>query len=118
MPEVRGARTFGIARCQGHWDHEVADVGLRGLPEITNLRIKRSLEGRPRDRADLPAGPRHPAEMASCSDEGEETLSILCRYRRRMPSPGRHRAPDFRRVGAPAARTRLIPVEDFADEPI
>src|SRR5260370_3274000 len=48
VPELRGARTFGIAR---PLDHDGGPIGLCSLPEITNLCIERSPEGRPRGAA-------------------------------------------------------------------
>src|SRR6266511_1126412 len=49
VPELRGARTFGIARRpRPPGSRRWPDLGLCSLPEITNLRIERSLEGRPR----------------------------------------------------------------------
>src|ERR1700674_5594328 len=52
VPELPGARTFGIARPPRPLDHDGwPGVGLCSLPKITHLRIERWLEGRPRGAA-------------------------------------------------------------------
>src|SRR5438876_1618854 len=52
VSDFRGARTFGIARRPRPLGYDGGPIsGLCSLPEITNLRIERSLEGRPRGAA-------------------------------------------------------------------
>src|SRR6478672_4745497 len=79
----RGARAFGIgppAKAAG--SRRWPDLGLCSLPEITNLRIERSLEGRPRGAAFDIGG----EALLACDDVGVLQDSQHGRHHQITPS--------------------------------
>jgi len=103
VSELRGARTFGIAR---PLDHDGGPIGLCSLPEITNLRIERSLEGRPRGAAFDIGGERFSLVTMSVGFRIRSTVVIIKSpaVKSAVPPPTSH---DRRATKFPKLRSSL-----------